>query len=1271
MPALPNTGLRRPLRAGWMFVGSLAILAAVLSAVLVTAIRQRGQYVREVSARQIAVARVLEQDVSRTFDLVEDAIEYMTLRIRETNAGDLKGVDAMQVVQHVGLFHLLHRAPFLRSLTIVDRDGVVLSSTDPELPGRRLLRQAAFAADVMRQGDSGLAIGKPQAGRDVGSSALAGAAPDDSGRYFIPIMRSVATRDGKYVELLAAMNPDFLMRPFEETSQLGGFQTSLATLDGTVLVSRGPTALTPGTSMRNTAAFGASALDATSGQYNGRGVSSTEAVGAYAVSPTFPLAVVVELSRDQLTEGLLIERRMPLVVGSISFLLLGALAFVNWWGLRRGEMAERVLQATTARALASEQRNRAIQAAAPDAVISFDGDFRIVEWNAASEALSGWLRGEVIGRNVIELIVPEQTRPTVTELLRRAGKERHAPQLGGRTAMFIVRADGIQIPVECGLSVTLVGGETTYSMHLRDTRAERDAAEALRTSERKQRRVLDSLHGIVFQADCTGVVTYLNLAWQRATRFGVEETLGHELAGLVVRDDSAKVERFFAALPVSSGDLAPLPSIEVSLRTAEGSVRLVQIVAQPLTDADGKVVGVAGTLDDVTDKRAAEIRLRDQLRFSRELIETIPVPVSVRGTSHEFVAVNRAWEQFFSKQRDEVLGRLPTEVFPGAQAMQLMGPDDDDLLRSGGHRQFELERSASDGSTRTTLNYRSSFVREDGSIGGIITAFIDISEQKKVEQAIRQAKEQAEVANAAKNDFLATVSHELRTPLNGIIGMSGLILESELTADQRDSLEVVKTSADTLLHIIDDVRDVARIEAGEIQLERLAFDVRSAAVSVVRMLAVPAHAKGIDIVSFVGPDVPHTVEGDLHRLRQVLLHLVGNAVQFTPSGEVLLSILPCPNGLEFAVRDTGIGMTDVVRDQIQKLFSGRSDPRERVQVGGALGISVSGRLIRFMGGTDVAVQSSPGGSTIRFVLPFDLKGRPVFKPTQFRGNALAYVPAESTRDALAAMLSLRGLKVRTAGDAATAMAMTDADPPDIAFVDTGWEENDGFAAAEKLQAADPTLPIFMLLPVTGPAADAALVRQHSLAGYVRKPVFPADLERALSAVLDVRRGTEPQPAFVAPASEAKPAQSRRKSNILVAEDNAVNQALIRRLLQNAGHRVSIVTDGVAAVDAVARERFDLVLMDVQMPHMDGLEATRRIRAQENEGGAARTPIIALTAHAFGGDRELCLEAGMDGYLSKPINASVLQRVMQQHLPEDAGEEIPARSGEEPRMEESQ
>jgi PAS domain S-box-containing protein len=699
----------------------------------------------------------------------------------------------------------------------------------------------------------------------------------------------------------------------------------------------------------------------------------------------------------------------------------------------------------------------------------------------------------------------------------------------------------------------------------------------------------------------------------------------------------------------------------------------MQIVAQPLTDADGKVVGVAGMLDDVTAKRAAEIRLRDQLSFNRKLIETIPVPVSVRDAEAGFVAVNRAWEQFFGKTREEVLGRLATEVFPPSMT-QAIAPIDAELLRSGGHRQFEADMHVADGSIRTTLNCRSAFAREDGSIGGIITAFIDISERKKVEATIRHAKEQAEAANAAKNDFLATVSHELRTPLSGIIGMSALVLDSELNAEQRDSLEVVQTSADTLLHIIDDIRDVARIESGEIQLENRPLDLRSVASSVVRMLAVPAHVKALSIVADVTESVPQTVEGDLHRLRQVLVHLVGNAVQFTEQGEVVLEIDTCPGGLRFTIRDTGVGMPEGLREQVERLFTGRSDLRDKTHVGGALGITVSGRLVRFIGGNEVCVQSTPGGGTnIGFRLPFDADTAPAYRPVQYAGSALIVVGSPRAREALERMLRSRGLQVRTAGDPTEAVAMNQSAPADLALVDADWTGDAGPLTAQMLHRTDPTLPVFVLLPVTGPASDSSRLRQQKLAGYVRKPVFAADLERALSAVLQVRRAdvkAEELPAgrpertdSTAPA----PAAAVSQANILVAEDNKVNQAIIRRLLQNAGHRVFIAGDGQRAIEALLSQRFHLILMDVQMPHMDGLEATRRIRSMEREG-FPRTPIIALTAHAFGGDRELCLEAGMDGYVSKPINASVLQKVMQQHLPGSAAGDSSPRVAEQSKLE---
>ncbi|MFM8899330.1 MAG: response regulator [Burkholderiales bacterium] len=814
---------------------------------------------------------------------------------------------------------------------------------------------------------------------------------------------------------------------------------------------------------------------------------------------------------------------------------------------------------------------------------------------------------------------------------------------------------------------------------MRDVLEQRDeAVEEMVQSEMKLRSMIVNLPGCVYRCLPNDETTILFLSG------GIEALCGYPandflsgkrtLASIVVAEDLPEVVRIM----IAANKARTSYQHEYRIKHADGSIRWAYGKGQGVFDDNGKLQYYDSLILDNTAAKMAQQEIVKTRSLLVNAIEALDVGFVMYDEEDKLVICNQ-------KFRDIYYDIDPAVFEPGTPYMDVMRA----YYRSG---MSGIDRSLPE---NQWLVYRQAW-REDlqegshafeAEVGGrwltiddtrtaqgtTVSLRTDITSLKRMTLELRQAKNEAEAASRAKSDFLANMSHEIRTPMNGIIGMTELALDTPLNPEQTEYLQLVKSSANSLLVIINDILDFSKIEAGKMTIEAIPFSVRATLHECLKPLAVKAHDKKLELLCDVAPEVADRLTGDPGRLRQLVINLVGNAIKFTAEGEVAVIVTSEPVDLDrsmlhVAVRDTGIGIPADKQALVFESFSQADNSTTRKYGGTGLGLAICARLCEIMGGR-IWLESEPGkGSTFHFTMQVGVSLTTA--PAPLEHNSLAGLKVlmaddnATNRRWLEDTLTRWGMKPTVAHDGHEALALVNdlQNEYDLILLDGQMPDLSGFDVAQALVGRPHLMrSTVMMLTSGGQRGDAARCKELGVGGYLTKPVSQSELYDAIMLTLAEHERVT-QPAALDQEATPLPAQlvtrhtvveSRLRCKVLLAEDNVVNQKLAIRLLEKMGHSVTVANNGQEALNLTASEDFDLVLMDMQMPVMGGVDATVAIREREKKarekGGGWRLPIIAMTANAMQGDRETCLDAGMDGYVSKPINTALMAAEMERVL----------------------
>ena len=930
-----------------------------------------------------------------------------------------------------------------------------------------------------------------------------------------------------------------------------------------------------------------------------------------------------------------------------------------------------------------------------DAVQALTPDGIVVNWNEAAERLYGYSAQEMVGQSIFITVPPE--------LVSRGQAILAAVRSGRRVEPYDtvrIRKDGSRVDVSITVSpirdsADRLAGVLVLAL---DITPRKRAEEALRDSEEKFRQLADNIDEVFWMIECgTGQVLYVSRAYEEIWGKSCDGLYGNWSSWVeaIHPDDQARAADAFARQ--LKGEAV---ESEYRIIRPDGSLRWIRDRAFPVFGESGTLIRIAGFAEDITTWKLTQDALRASESRFRRLVEANLFGVFIGEGDGRISEANEAFLRIHGYTCEDLeAGRIRWDRLTPPEEEQMLRATREQMAAGGVAIPMECEALRKDGSPVPVLMGTASLDGKGRAIGFVL----DLTERKQSElmlarylsdieesqmrieeqsaQLARQAgdlalaRDQAEAASRTKSQFLAAMSHEIRTPLNGIIGMTRLILDTPLSAEQRRYAEVACASGETLIALIRDILDFSKIEARKLALENIDFDLHQMLERTVEMVALPAGEKGLELTCHVAPEVPSEVRGDSNRLHQILLNLVGNAIKFTQQGEVAIRVRVDREDdttvtLRFAVADTGIGISPSRQAALFVPFVQADGSTTRKFGGTGLGLAISKQLVELMGGA-IGIDSEEGhGSTFWFTAVLERPAVPTVRATDehIGCEGLKVLVADdnaASRMVLDTLLKSWGCRPSHAANGASAMAALRkavqlADPFALALLDSDLSGVDGMELARQI-AADSSLSgtLLVMMRGLGHRRDVGQLEEPALSGSLTKPVFASRLRKALDMALGGSRSARESvwEPFVKPAGPVPVAAV--PARILVAEDILPNQEVALAILAKLGHHADAAGNGAAALAAMEKESYDLILMDCEMPDVDGYEATRRIRRTEAFTGRPRIPIIALTAHAVSGDRDKCIEAGMDDYLSKPIDPRQLAAAIQKWLLATAPESVPS------------
>jgi len=886
----------------------------------------------------------------------------------------------------------------------------------------------------------------------------------------------------------------------------------------------------------------------------------------------------------------------------------------------------------------------------PDATFVIDKEGLVISWNRAMEVLTGVKAEEFLGKGDHEYALPFYgiRRSLLIDLVMEPANEdvkkyytfqRDGEAIAAEIYIPTFKPGGIYLWGKASPIYDTEGNLAGAIESIRDITEQKTAEIALHENLRFLQHLINAIPSPIFYKDIDGIYRGCNSAFEKYLGLGKDKIIGKSVHDVSPPDLADKYREMDQALFDNPG----VQVYESSVRYADGTRHNVIFNKSTYTNAKDEVSGLVGVILDITERKRIEDDLRENEEKYRLLVEGQTDLVVKVDTVGRFLFASPTYCDIFGKTEEELLGR---------KFMPLVCEEDREMtaremekLRGPPYTCYVEQRAMTKDGWRWLAWADKSVLDNQKNVVAIIGVGRDITESKRVEQELLRAKEAAEAATQTKSDFMANMSHEIRTPMNAVIGMTSLLLDDEdLNPEQRDFIETIRINGDALMVVINDILDFSKMERENAMLEEQPFELRCNVEEALDLVSTGATKKGLNLAYTIDNNVPEFIIGDPTRLRQILGNLLNNAVKFTKQGEIKLTVLTQElNGtheIQFIVQDTGIGIHRELMDRLFQPFA-QVDETVTCKYGGiGLGLAISRKLVELMGGRIWAESQEGIGSTIHFTIkaeavPHRQKKLTGFQPILVGKTVLIVEDNRTNRHILGGCAYSWGMLPLIASSGKDALDWIQrGDTFDIAILDMNTPERDALTLARKIRKYDKTMPLVVLTSL-GRRVDSDLFD-----AYLFKPIKPSKLQKVLTDIIFLK-GTKESARMhkINDKAEINP------TKILLAEDNVSSQKVALQMLKRLGYRADVAANGIEVCQALERQTYDLVLMDVRMPEMDGLEATRIIRQRWPNRGPN---IIAITAYALEGDKEKCLEAGMDDYISKPMKIEELARVLERY-----------------------